>query len=72
MVKITTNTEMMKNRHFNNNNNKTRKASNRSFEGEPITFQSRIRNKKQTNSSSQDKNMNDKRKIMFVIPTKLR
>ena len=67
---------MIKNRGFNNNNNKTRKASNRLFEvielyeGEPITFQSRKRNKKQTNSSSQDNNMDKKRKIMLVIPSK--
>ena len=37
-------------------------------EGEPITFQSGKRNKKQTNASSQDKNRNEKRKIMLVIP----
>jgi hypothetical protein len=68
---------MMKNRRFNNNNNnnKTRKASKRLFEvielyeGEPITFQSRKRNKKQTNASNQDNNMNEKRKIMLVIPS---
>jgi hypothetical protein len=64
--------QMMKNRHFNNN--KTQKASNRLFEvielheNEPITFQSWKRNKKQTNASSQYKNMNEKRKIMLVIP----
>jgi hypothetical protein len=63
--------QMMKNRRFNN---KTQKASNRLFEvielheSEPITFQSWKRNKKQTNASSQDKNMNVKRKIMLVIP----
>lgn len=67
--------QTMKNRRFNNKNNKTRKASNRLFEvielheGEPITFQSRKRDKKQTNASSQDKNMNEKRKIMLVIPS---
>jgi hypothetical protein len=59
------------------NKNKTRKASNRLFEvielyeGEPITFQSRKRYKRQTESSNQDNNNNDKkRKIMLVIPTK--
>ena len=63
---------MMKNRRFNNN--KTQNASNRLFEvielheDEPITFQIGKRNKKQTNASSQDKNMNEKRKIMLVIP----
>ena len=68
--------QMVKNRRFNNNNSKTQKASDRLFEvielyeGEPITFQSGKRNKKQTNASSQDKNMNEKRKIMLVIPTK--
>ena len=52
----------------------TQKASNRLFEviellqDEPITFQSRKGNKKQTNSSSQDNNMDKKRKIMLVIP----
>jgi hypothetical protein len=68
--------QMMKNRRFNNNNNSKRQnASNRLFEvielqeDEPITFQSGKRNKKQTNASSQDKNMNEeKRKIMLVIP----
>jgi len=52
-------------------------ANNRLYEvielhqDEPITFQSRKRNKKQTNASSQDKNMNqEKRKIMLVIPSK--
>lgn len=35
-------------------------------EGEPITFQSGKRNKKQTNASSQDK----KRNIIIVIPSK--
>jgi hypothetical protein len=68
--------QMMKNRRFNNNNDsKTQNASNRLFEvielqeDEPITFQSGKRNKKQTNASSQDKNMNEeKRKIMLVIP----
>ena len=65
---------MMKNKGFNNN--KTRKASNRLFEvielyeGEPITFQNRKRNKKQTDSSNQDNNMDKKRKIMLVIPSK--
>jgi hypothetical protein len=61
--------KMMKNRRFNNNNNsKTQNVSNRLFEvielheDEPITFQSGKRNKKQTNAS-QDKNMNEKRKI---------
>ena len=72
---------MMKNKGFNNNNNnnnKTRKASNRLFEvielyeGEPITFQSRKRNKKQTDSSNQDNNVDKKRKIMLVIPSKQR
>ena len=69
---------MMKNRRFNNNNNnnnnsKTQNASNSLFEvielheDEPITFQSGKRIKKQTNAS-QDKNMNEKRKIMLVIP----
>ena len=64
--------QMMKNRRFNNN--KTQNASNRLFEvielheDEPITFQIGKRNKKQTNASSQDKNMNEKRKIMLVIP----
>jgi hypothetical protein len=68
--------QMVKNRRFNNNNSKTQKASDRLFEvielheGEPKTFQSGKRNKKQTNASSQDKNMNEKRKIMLVIPTK--
>ena len=68
--------QMIKRRFNNNNNNKAQKASGRLFEvielyeGEPITFQSRKRNKKQTNASSQDKNMNEKRKIMLVIPTK--
>jgi hypothetical protein len=67
---------MMKNTGFNNNNNKTRKASNRLFEvielyeGEPITFQSRKRNKKQTKSNNQDNSMDKKRKIMLVIPSK--
>ena len=68
---------MMRNKGFNNNNNnKTRKASNRLFEvielyeGEPITFQNRKRNKKQTDSSNQDNNMDKKRKIMLVIPSK--
>ena len=68
---------MMKNKGFNNNNNnKTRKASNRLFEvielyeGETITFQNRKRNKKQTDSSNQDNNMDKKRKIMLVIPSK--
>jgi hypothetical protein len=67
--------QLMKKRRFNNNN-KTQKASNRLFEvielyeGEPITFQSGKRNKKQTNASSQNKNINEKRKIMLVIPTK--
>ena len=62
----------------NNNNNKTRKASNRLFEvielyeGEPITFQSKKRSKKQTDSSNQDNNMDKKRKIMLVIPSKQR
>ena len=66
---------MMKNKGFNNNN-KTRKASNGLFEvfelyeGEPITFQSRKRNKKQTDSSNQDNNNDKKRKIMLVIPSK--
>lgn len=66
--------QMIKRRY--NNNNKTLKASDRLFEvielyeAEPITFRSRKRNKKQTNASSQDKNMNEKRKIMLVIPTK--
>jgi hypothetical protein len=53
--------------------NRTRqKASNRLFEvievreGEPITFQSGKRNKKQTNASSQD----EKRNIILVIPNK--
>ena len=60
------------NRRFNKS--KTQNASNRLFEvielheDEPITFQSRKRNKKQTNVSSQDKNRNEKRKIMLVIP----
>jgi len=64
--------QMMKNRRFNNN--KTQNASNRLFEvielheDEPITFQIGKRNKKQTNASSQDKNKNEKRKIMLVIP----
>ena len=64
--------QMMKSRRFNKS--KTQKASNRLFEvielheEEPITFQSRKRNKKQTNASSQDKNRNEKRKIMLVIP----
>jgi hypothetical protein len=63
---------MMMNRRFNKS--KTQKASNRLFEvielheDEPITFQSGKRNKKQTNVSSQDKNRNEKRKIMLVIP----
>jgi len=68
---------IMMNRRFNNNNyNKKKKASNRLFEvielreDEPITFQSRKRNKKQTNVNSQDKNMSEKRKIMLVIPSK--
>lgn len=63
------------NRRFNKS--KTQKESNRLFEvielheDEPITFQSGKRNKKQTNASSQDKNMNqEKRKIMLVIPSK--
>jgi len=66
---------MMMNRRFNKS--KTQKESNRLFEvielheDEPITFQSGKRNKKQTNASSQDKNMNqEKRKIMLVIPSK--
>ena len=60
------------NRRFNKS--KTQKESNRLFEvielheDEPITFQSGKRNKKQTNASSKDKNMNEKRKIMLVIP----
>jgi hypothetical protein len=63
---------MMMNRRFNKS--KTQKASNRLFEvielheDEPITFQSGKRNKKQINVSSQDKNRNEKRKIMLVIP----
>jgi hypothetical protein len=63
---------MMMNRRYNKS--KTQKASNRLFEvielheDEPITFRSGKRNKKQTNASSQDKNMNEKRKIMLVIP----
>ena len=50
------------------------KASNRLFEvielhqDEPITFQSIKGNKKQTNASSQDNDMDKKRKIMLVIP----
>ena len=69
--------QMMSNRRFNNNN-KTQKVSNRLFEvielheDEPITFQSGKRNKKQTNTSSQVNNMKEKRKIMFVIPSKQR
>jgi len=35
-------------------------------EGEPMTFQSGKRNKKQTNASSQD----EKRNIIIVIPSK--
>jgi prolyl-tRNA synthetase len=64
--------QMIKNRRFNNN--KTQNVSNRLFEvmelheDEPITFQIGKRNKKQTNASSQDKNKNEKRKIMLVIP----
>jgi hypothetical protein len=70
---------MIKNKGFNNNNNnknKRRKASNRLFEvielyeSEPITFQSKKRNKRQTDSSNQDNNMDKKRKIMLVIPSK--
>ena len=50
-----------------NINNKTQKVNNRLFEvielheGEPITSQSSKRNKKQTNASRQDKNVNKKR-----------
>jgi hypothetical protein len=50
------------------------KASNRLFEvielheDEPITFQSIKGNKKQTNASSRDNDMDKKRKIMLVIP----
>ena len=61
-----------------NNNNKTQKVSNRLFEvielheGEPITSQSSKRNKKQTNASRQDKNVNKKRyqsstKVFYTI-----
>ena len=69
--------QMMGNKRYNNSNNiKTQKASNRLFEvielyeDEPITFQNRKRNKKQTNASSQDKNMDKKSKIMLLIPAK--
>jgi hypothetical protein len=62
----------------NNNNNKTQEVSNRLFEvielheGEPITSQSSKRNKKQTNASRQDKNVNKKRyqsstKVFYTI-----
>jgi hypothetical protein len=64
--------QTMMNRRFNKS--KTQKVSNRLFEvielheDEPITFQSGKRNKNQTNASSQDKDRNEKRKIMLVIP----
>jgi hypothetical protein len=65
---------MMKSRRFNKS--KTQKASNRLFEvievreGEPITFQSGKRNKKQTNASSQHENRNEKKNIILIIPSK--
>ena len=60
------------------NNNKTQKVSNRLYEvielheGEPITSQNGKRNKKQTNASRQDKNVNKKRyqsntKVFYTI-----